>query len=45
MQPERYAPILDGFTKNLIKEPLYLEMMEKDYYTEVHKNIENKIFY
>jgi ubiquinone/menaquinone biosynthesis C-methylase UbiE len=41
----RYASILDGFSKNLINDPLYLEIMEKDYYTGIHKNIENKTKY
>jgi ubiquinone/menaquinone biosynthesis C-methylase UbiE len=41
----RYASILDGFTKDLINDPLYLEIMEKDYFTGIHKNVgETKYF-
>jgi ubiquinone/menaquinone biosynthesis C-methylase UbiE len=41
----RYGSILDGFTKGLINDPLYLEIMEKGYYTGIHKNIKNKTKY
>lgn len=41
----RYASILDGFTKELINDPLYLEIMENDYYTGIHKNIGDKTKY
>jgi ubiquinone/menaquinone biosynthesis C-methylase UbiE len=41
----RHATILDGFAKDLINDPLYVEIMENDYFTGIHENMGNTEYF
>jgi hypothetical protein len=41
----RYASLLDGFFRNLIKDPDFFQIVEEDISTGQHRNFTNKLAY